>query len=332
MNLKNKKVFVTGASGFIGSHLVESLMDKNCDVTAFVHYNSFNNWGWLNALSVRKIKELKVISGDIRNIDSVKKAFENIDVVFHLAALVGIPYSYVSPHSYVDTNIKGTFNILEAAGEKGCSKILITSTSEVYGTAKYAPINEEHPLQAQSPYSATKIAADKIAESFYRSFELPVAIVRPFNTYGPRQSARAVIPTIISQLLSGKKEIKIGSLHPSRDFVFVKDTVNGFIEIAESNKTVGEEINIATQKQISIGDLVQKIINIINSSAKVIQDKERKRPQKSEVEKLIGSNEKIKRLTNWKVQYDLDRGLKETIRWFSDVNNLRLYKSEIYNV
>jgi len=257
---------------------------------------------------------------------------ENRDTVFHLAALIGIPFSYHSPDSYVDTNIKGTLNVLQAARLLKTERILVTSTSEVYGTAQYVPIDEKHPFQGQSPYSATKIGADRIAESFFRSFELPVTIVRPFNTYGPRQSARAVIPTIISQLLNGIEEIILGDLTPIRDFVYIKDTVNGFIEIAKSTKTIGEEINIATQSEISIGDLAQTIVNIINPQAKIICDKQRIRPEKSEVKRLCGSNEKLKKLTNWQQMYSLKDGLKETIDWFSNKENLIRYKAGIYNV
>ncbi|MCX5782690.1 MAG: SDR family NAD(P)-dependent oxidoreductase, partial [Elusimicrobia bacterium] len=255
MSLKGKKVIVTGSDGFIGSHLVEELLLEGCKVKAFVFYNSFNSWGWLDTLPKEKLEKIEIFAGDVRDPNGVKEALKGMEVVFHLAALIGIPFSYHSPDSYIDTNIKGTLNILQASRQHECERILVTSTSEVYGTAKYVPIDEKHPFQGQSPYSASKIGADRIAESFYRSFELPVTIVRPFNTYGPRQSARAVIPTIITQLLSGKKEIRLGSLQPTRDMVFVKDTVRGFIEIAKSDKTIGEEINIATQNEISVGDL-----------------------------------------------------------------------------
>lgn len=332
MDLRNKRVLVTGADGFIGSHLVEHLIEEGCHVRAFVYYNSFNSWGWLDTMDKSTLGKIEVFTGDIRDPNGVRKAMENVEVVFHLAALIAIPFSYHSPDSYVDTNIKGTLNILQAARDFKCGKILITSTSEVYGTAVYVPINEKHPFQGQSPYSATKIGADRLAESFWRSFYLPVTIVRPFNTFGPRQSARAVIPTIITQLLSGKNEIKLGSKHPTRDFVFVKDTVNGFAEIAKSEKTVGEEINIASQKEISIGELAQKIINIINPGALIISEDQRIRPQKSEVERLLGSNQKLKSLTNWKQKFSFDEGLKQTIEWFRAGNNLKRYKSEIYNL
>lgn len=325
-----KKVLVTGADGFIGSHLVEGLLEKGYDVKAFTMYNSFNTWGWLDTLPKEKLDQIEVFCGDIRDPNGVREAMKGVDGVFHLAALIAIPFSYHSPDSYVDTNIKGTLNVLQAARGSEPEKILITSTSEVYGTAKYVPIDEKHPFQGQSPYSATKIGADRLAESFYRSFNLPVSIVRPFNTYGPRQSARAVIPTIISQLLSGKEEIKLGSLTPTRDFNYVKDTVAGFIAIAESEKTVGEEINIATQKEISIGELVQVIIEQINPGARVICDEDRLRPAKSEVNRLLGSNEKIRKLTDWAPKYTFEQGIAETIEWIKQ--NLASYKSDIYNM
>lgn len=332
MNLENKKILVTGADGFIGSHLVETLVDKGYDVKAFVYYNSFNSWGWLDSLSKEKLAKIEIFTGDVRDPNGVRTAIKGCDVVFHLAALIAIPYSYHSPDSYVDTNIKGTLNVLQACRDLGVEKLLVTSTSEVYGTALYVPIDEKHPKQGQSPYSASKIGADFMAESFYRSFDLPVTIVRPFNTFGPRQSARAVIPTIITQLLSGKTEIKLGAIHPTRDLLFVKDTANGFVEIAKSDKTNGEEINIATNSEITIGDLAQKIITLINPAAKIITDGERLRPEKSEVERLFGDNSKIMNLTNWKPQYNLDKGLEETIAWFSQKENLVQYKADIYNV
>ncbi len=332
MKLSNQNILVTGADGFIGSHLVEGLLGQGCRVRAFVYYNSFNHWGWLDTLSPRKLEKIEVFSGDIRDPNGVQQAVEGVDIVFHLAALIAIPFSYHSPDSYVDTNIKGTLNVLQAGKREKCKKIIITSTSEVYGTAQYVPIDEKHPYQGQSPYSATKIAADRIAESFYRSFNLPVCIARPFNTFGPRQSARAVIPTVITQLLSGARQIKLGSLHPTRDLLFVKDTVDGFIEIAKSDKTIGEEVNIATQSEISIGHLAKKIINAINPKAQIITDRVRIRPQKSEVERLLGCNEKIKKLTRWRQRYTLDEGLRETIAWFKIGENLKRYKNEIYNV
>ncbi len=332
MELKNKKVLLTGADGFIGSHLVERLLQEGATVKAFVYYNSFNNWGWLDTFSKETLSKIEIFSGDIRDPYGVKEAMKGCDVVFHLAALIAIPYSYHSPDSYVDTNIKGTLNIVQAAKELNIEKILVTSTSEVYGTALYVPIDEKHPKQGQSPYSATKIGADHLADSFYRSFNLPVTIVRPFNTFGPRQSARAVIPTIITQLLNGKEEIKLGALHPTRDLLFVKDTVNGFVEIAKSDSLIGHEVNIATNSEITVGDLAQNLINIINPNAKIVSDDIRLRPEKSEVERLFGSNEKILQHTNWKQKYSLEEGLKETIEWFKDSNNLKLYKADIYNV
>lgn len=332
MNLKGKRVLVTGSEGFIGSHLTEALLELDCNVRAFIFYNCFNSWGWLDSFAKSQRDQIDVFTGDIRDFNRVREALRGIDIVFHLAALIGIPFSYHAPESYVATNIMGTLNLLQAAINSGIEKILVTSTSEVYGTAQYTPIDEEHPRQGQSPYAATKIGADYIAESFYRSFNLPVVIVRPFNTYGPRQSARAVIPTIITQLLSGGKEVKLGALHPTRDLVFVKDTVEGFIEIAKSDKTVGKEINIATQTEISIGDLANKIIKIINPSAQIVTDEARIRPDNSEVERLLGSNKKIKELTGWKQKFTIDEGLKNTIEWFRNKENIKLYKPDIYNV
>ena len=325
-----KKVLVTGADGFIGSHLTESLLEKGYDVKAFTYYNSFNTWGWLDTLPKEKLNQIEVFSGDIRDPNGVREAMKGVDQVFHLAALIAIPFSYHSPDSYVDTNIKGTLNVLQAARDLGTDKIMVTSTSEVYGTAQYVPIDEKHPFQGQSPYSATKIGADRLAESFYRSFNLPVAIVRPFNTFGPRQSARAVIPTIITQLLAGKEEIKLGSLTPTRDFNYVKDTAAGFIAIAESDKTIGQEINIATQREISIGDLAKEIIAQINPDAKIVCDEQRLRPEKSGVNCLLGANAKIKELTDWKQQYTFEQGIAETITWIRQ--NMATYKTDIYNV
>lgn len=324
------KVLVTGADGFIGSHLTEALLEKGYDVKAFTMYNSFNTWGWLDTFPKDKLKEIEVFCGDVRDPNGVKEAMKGVDKVFHLAALIAIPFSYHSPDSYVDTNIKGTLNVLQAARELETSRVLITSTSEVYGTAQYVPIDEKHPYQGQSPYSATKIGADRLAESFYRSFNLPISIVRPFNTYGPRQSARAVIPTIITQLLSGQKEIKLGSLSPTRDFNYVKDTAAGFIAISESDKTIGEEINIATQTEISIGDLATEIIAQINPNARILCDEQRLRPEKSEVNRLLGSNEKIKELTNWSPKYTFSEGIRETIDWLR--SNITKYKTDIYNI
>lgn len=323
-------ILVTGSDGFIGSHLTERLVREGHQVKAFVFYNSFNAWGWLDSLPKEVLSKIEIFQGDIRDPNGVKQAMKGVDVVYHLAALIAIPFSYHSPDTYVDTNIKGTLNVLQAARELETSRVLITSTSEVYGTAQYVPIDELHPFQGQSPYSATKIGADRLAESFYRSFEIPITIVRPFNTYGPRQSARAVIPTIITQLLAGKKQIKLGSLTPTRDFNYVKDTVEGFIKIAEASNTIGEEINIATQQEISIGQLAEELIRQINPDAEIVCEEERLRPEKSEVNRLLGSNEKIMRLTEWKPIYSLAEGLAETIEFFQ--NNLDKYKVDIYNL
>lgn len=325
-----KKVLVTGADGFIGSHLVELLLEKGYSVKAFVYYNSFGSWGWLDTLEKEKKNEIEIFSGDIRDPNGVRTAMKDVVQVFHLAALIAIPFSYHSPDSYVDTNIKGTLNVLQAAKDLDLEKLMITSTSEVYGTAQYISIDENHPFQGQSPYSATKIGADRLAESFYRSFDLPVTIVRPFNTYGPRQSVRAVIPTIITQLLTGKDTIKLGSLKPTRDFNYVKDTAAGFVAIAESDRTIGQEINISTQQEISIGDLASVIINQINPKATIICDERRLRPEKSEVNQLLGCNVKIKELTDWKQQYTFEQGIAETIRWISQ--NIDRYKTDIYGI
>lgn len=323
-------IIITGADGFIGSHLTEQLIKSGNKIKAFVYYNSFNSWGWLDSLPRNILNEIEIIAGDIRDPYCVRQAIKGSDIVYHLAALIAIPYSYYSPDSYVDTNIKGTLNVLQAAKDFDVSRLLVTSTSEVYGTAKYVPIDELHPFQGQSPYAATKIGADRLAESFVKSFNMPITIVRPFNTYGPRQSARAIIPSLITQLLSGKESIEIGSIHPTRDFNFVKDTVNGFIEIAKSDKTIGEEINIATQTEISIKQLALQLIELINPNAYLVSDEKRFRPEMSEVERLYGSNEKIKKLTNWRPQYTLEKGLQETIQFME--SNLNKYKSDIFNV
>lgn len=325
-----KKVLVTGADGFIGSHLVEELIKDGYSVRAFVYYNSFNTWGWLDTFPKDLLDQIEVFPGDVRDPNAVREAMRGMDAVCHLAALIAIPYSYYAPDAYVDTNIKGTLNILQAARDLKLERVLVTSTSEVYGTAKYVPIDENHPFQGQSPYSATKIGADRLAESFYRSFDLPVSIVRPFNTFGPRQSARAVIPTIITQLLAGREEIKLGSLHPTRDFNYVKDTVRGFIEILKSDRTIGQEINIATQKEISIKELALELIRQINPEARIVCENERLRPGKSEVERLLGSNRKIMELTNWRPQYTFEEGIAETIEFLR--NNMDRYKVDIYNV
>lgn len=336
MNLKNKKILVTGADGFIGSHLTEELIRRGHDVRAFVLYNSFNSWGWLDHSEPAIKKDLDVFAGDIRDPHGVKQAMKGCDVVFHLAALIGIPYSYHSPDTYVDTNIKGTLNIVQAARELDISKVLHTSTSEVYGTARIVPITEEHPLQGQSPYSASKIGADQIAMSFYLSFNTPVSVVRPFNTYGPRQSARAVIPTVITQIAAGSRKIKLGALHPTRDFNYVKDTVNGFIAIAESEKTVGEFINIGSNYEVSIGDTVKMIAELMNAKLDIDTDAQRIRPENSEVERLWAENAKAKKLTNWKPAYaqrdGFKRGLQETIDWFINPDNLKQYKPGEYNI
>lgn len=324
------KVLVTGADGFIGSHLVEELVKDGYEVRAFVLYNSFNTWGWLDALPRETQDKIEVFTGDVRDSNAVRTAMEGMDAVLHLAALIAIPFSYYAPETYVDTNIKGTLNVLQAAKSMKTRRVLVTSTSEVYGTAQYVPIDEKHPYQGQSPYSATKIGADRLAESFYRSFNLPVTIVRPFNAFGPRQSARAVIPTIVTQLLSGRPEIKLGSLEPTRDFNYVKDIARGFIEILKSDKTIGEEINIATQREISIGQLAEELKKQINPKAKIVCDGQRLRPKNSEVERLLGDNSKIKLLTEWKPQYTFEEGLTETIAWLKD--NLDKYKVDIYNV
>lgn len=336
MNLKNRKILVTGADGFIGSHLTEQLVLRGYDVRAFVFYNSFNSWGWLDH-SPKDIKnQFEVFAGDIRDPHGVKKAVKGCDVIMHLAALIAIPYSYHSPDTYIDTNIKGTLNILQAARDLEVNKVVHTSTSEVYGTAQFVPITEKHPLQGQSPYSATKIGADHLALSFYRSFSIPVSIIRPFNTYGPRQSARAVIPTIITQIAAGQKEIHLGSLHPTRDFSYVNDTVKGFIAVAESDQALGEVINIGSNYEVSIRDLIQIITDIMKADIKIKTDDNRLRPEKSEVERLWADNSKAKQITGWQPEYagteGLKRGLQETIAWFSDSENLKLYKTDVYNL
>jgi NAD dependent epimerase/dehydratase len=332
MSLKQKKVLITGADGFIGSHLTEALVNQGYDVRAFVYYNSFNSYGWLDSISLKTKNQIEFFAGDIRDPNGVREAMKGVDIVFHLAALIAIPFSYHSPDSYIDTNVKGTLNIIQAAKDNQVSRVLVTSTSEVYGTAQFVPITELHPKQPQSPYSASKIGADAIADSFYRSFDLPLTIVRPFNTFGPRQSARAVIPAIISQLLNGAEQIKLGDITPTRDLLFVKDTVNGFLKIAECDKLIGHEVNIATQSEITIGELAQSLINQINPNAKIVSDSIRLRPEKSEVFRLFGSNEKLKSFTNWKQNYSIEEGLAETVEWFSQKENLQQYKSDIYNV
>jgi len=332
MNLVGRRVLVTGADGFIGSHLVEALLAAGCDVRAFVFYNSFNSRGWLDTLPPERQRSLDVFAGDVRDPHGVRTAMEGCDVVFHLAALIAIPFSYHSPDSYVDTNVKGTLNVLQAARQLGVARVLVTSTSEVYGTARYVPIDERHPFQGQSPYSATKIGADRLAEAFHRSFDTPVVIVRPFNTYGPRQSARAVIPTIITQLLDGATEIRLGSVGPTRDFTYVADTVRGFVALAQADGAVGEEVNIATGTEHAIGDVAALLIREVNPAARVVTDEERLRPDRSEVQRLVGENAKLVRLTGWRAEVDLEAGLRETVRWFREPANLARYKAWLYNL
>lgn len=336
MDLKNKKVLVTGADGFIGSHLVEKLIEDGVDVRAFVVYNSLGSWGWLDVLKPEVQKNIDIFLGDVRDPNGVKVAMQGCDVVLHLAALIAIPYSYHSPDTYVDTNIKGTLNILQAAKELGVEKVVQTSTSEVYGTARFVPITEEHPLQGQSPYSASKIGSDQIAMSFYNSFDVPVAIIRPFNTYGPRQSARAVIPTIITQIATGNKNIKLGAVSPTRDFNYVKDTVSGFISVAQSERSVGEVINIGSNYEVSIGETATLIAEVMGEKINIITDEERLRPEKSEVERLWCDNKKALELLGWKPNYGgkegFKKGLKETVEWFLNKENLKKYKADVYNI
>ena len=332
MDLKNKKILVTGSDGFIGSHLVEKLLEENCQIKAFVYYNSFNSWGWLDTFPKDKLKNIEIFAGDIRDPNGVRTAVKDIDIVFHLAALIGIPFSYHSPDSYIDTNIKGTLNILQAARDLNVEKIIVTSTSEVYGNAQYVPINENHPLQGQSPYSASKIGADKTAESFYRSFNVPVVIARPFNTYGPRQSARAVIPTIITQLLNGSKEVYLGSLHPTRDLNYVSDVCKAFIALAQCDNAIGREVNIGSGYEISIGDLAKLIISLINPEAEIVSENLRKRPEESEVERLVCDSSLIKELTGWETKISLNDGLWKTVEWFRSKDKLCNYKTDIYNI
>ena len=336
MKLKNKKILITGADGFIGSHLTEELVRRNLNVRALVLYNSFNSWGWLDHSPEDIRKNLEVFPGDIRDPHGIRKSMEGCDVVFHLAALIAIPYSYRSPASYVDTNIKGTLNILQAALELTVQRVIHTSTSEVYGTACFVPITEDHPLQGQSPYSASKIGADQIAMSYHASYDAPIAIIRPFNPYGPRQSARAVIPTIITQIASGKRRIKLGALHPTRDFSYIKDVVNGFIAVAESDRSIGEVINIGGNCEISIGDTAKMIAEVMETTIEVETDPNRIRPEKSEVERLWADNSKAQKLTGWVPAYGgiegLKAGIKETVDWFKNPDNLKLYKADLYNI
>lgn len=325
-----KKVLITGADGFIGSHLTELLVREGYSVNALSQYNSFNNWGWLEDVDCRD--SIHVLNGDVRDPHYCKHITKDIDVVFHLAALIAIPYSYVAPDSYVDTNVKGTLNICQASLENGVKRVIHTSTSEVYGTAQYVPIDENHPLQPQSPYSASKIGADAMAMSFYNAFNLPLTIVRPFNTYGPRQSARAVIPTIISQIASGKKQIKLGDTTPTRDFNYVADTCDGFLALARCQESVGQTVNIGSNYEISVGDTLELIRELMDSDVEFLTDEQRLRPEKSEVFRLWCDNKKIRKLTGFEPKYSLREGLKATIDWFTKPENLAKYKSDIYNV
>ncbi len=323
------RALVTGADGFIGSHLVELLLENGYTVRALSQYNSFNYWGWLDGMSH---PNLEVVTGDVRDAHYCKYITKEIDVIFHLAALIAIPYSYVAPDSYVDTNVRGTLNICQAAKENGVKRVLITSTSEVYGTAQYVPIDEKHPKQPQSPYSASKIGADAMAMSFYNAFELPVTIVRPFNTYGPRQSARAIIPTIITQIANGERKIQLGDLRPTRDFNFVKDTCRGFLMLSKCDEAIGQEVNISSNYEISMRDTLELIAKIMRADVEFIEDKQRLRPKNSEVFRLWGDNTKIKSLTGFEPNYTIEEGLRETVEWFTKPENLAKYKSNIYNV
>ena len=328
--MNNSKVLITGADGFIGSHLTEMLVAKGYKIKALSQYNSFNNWGWLEDINCKD--QIEVLTGDIRDPHYCKYITKDVDIIFHLAALIAIPYSYVAPDSYVDTNVKGTLNICQAAKENGNIRVIHTSTSEVYGTAQYVPIDEKHPLQPQSPYSATKIAADAMAKSFYNAFELPVTIARPFNTYGPRQSARAVIPTIITQIANGMKEIKLGDVSPTRDFNYVEDTCQGFLALAESDETIGQTVNIGSNFEISVGDTLNIIKELMGSDVKFVADEQRIRPEKSEVFRLWCDNTQIEKLTGFQPQVDIREGLQRTINWFTSEDRLSKYKAGIYNV
>lgn len=336
MKLAGKKILVTGADGFIGSHLVEHLVRTGNDVRAFVCYNSFNSWGWLDDSPGEIRNSLDVFAGDVRDPSGVRAAMQDCDVVLHLAALIAIPYSYHSPDTYVDTNVKGTLNIVQAARDLGVERVVHTSTSEVYGTARFVPITEEHPLQGQSPYSASKIGADQIAGSFYTSFGTPVTTIRPFNTYGPRQSARAVIPTIISQIAKGERRICLGAVSPTRDFNYVADTVAGFVALAECDAAVGEVVNVGSNFEISIGDTASEIAQLMGADIEIVTDEQRMRPEKSEVERLWADNAKAREMAGWTPQYGgrdgFRSGLAETIEWFTDPANLRRYKTDVYNI
>ncbi len=332
MILRGKKVLVTGACGFIGSHLVEALQDAGCSVRAFVFYDPNNHWGWLDHLPSQRIADLDVIAGDVRDAGAVRRAATGIDVIFHLAALISIPYSYVAPESYVDTNVKGTLNVLSAARDVGVERLLVTSSSEVYGSAQYVPIDEAHPRQGQSPYSASKIGADMLTESFVRSFSLPAVTIRPFNTFGPRQSPRAIIPAIMTQLLSGKDEIELGYLRATRDFNFVLDTVQAFLAIAASEATNGREINIATQTEVSIEALARLLIERIRPQAVIRSSQGRLRPEKSEVQRLCGSSRLLRELTEWHPQHTFEEGINDTIEWYRQPENRKMFKADLYNV
>jgi NAD dependent epimerase/dehydratase len=336
MKLTGKKVLVTGADGFIGSHLTEHLVALGADVRAFVYYNSFNSWGWLDEADAAVRRALDVFPGDIRDPNGVRTAMKDCDVVLHLAALIAIPYSYHSPDTYVDTNVKGTLNVVQAARDLGVERVVHTSTSEVYGTARFVPITEEHPLQGQSPYSASKIGADQIATSFHLSFGTPVSVIRPFNTYGPRQSSRAVIPTIITQIAAGARELRLGAVHPTRDFNFVADTVRGFVAVAECDQAVGRVVNVGSNFEITVGDTARMIAEVMQSEVEITSDEQRLRPAASEVERLWADNTLARELAGWSPQYagrdGLRRGLAETVEWFRNPDNLRRYKAGLYNV
>lgn len=332
MDLRGARVVVTGADGFIGSHLVEALVGHGAQVKAFCYYNSFNSWGWLDSVPSEVMDGVEVFMGDIRDPNGVRTALRDADAVFHLAALIGIPFSYHSPDSYVDTNVRGTLNVLQAARDLQLGRVVVTSTSEVYGTAQYVPIDEKHPRQGQSPYSASKIGADAMAESFFRSFDLPVTIVRPFNTYGPRQSARAVIPTIATQLLGGASSIRLGSLHPTRDLTYVSDTCAGFIALGECDAAVGRDVNLGTGHEISIGELARTIMRVTGLEAEIVTDDERLRPEKSEVERLLSDPTLAGQLSGWSARVSLEEGLAHVVEWLRDPENLARYKWGVYNV
>jgi len=331
MNLENKKVLITGSDGFIGSHLVERFLKENCKVKAFIYYNSFYRWGWLDYLPKEQLSKIEIFPGDIRDQNAVRSAVKDVDIICHLAALIGIPYSYIAPECYIDTNVKGTLNIIQAAKDLNTKKVIITSTSETYGSALYVPIDEKHPYQPQSPYSASKIGADHISMSFYYSFRLPLSIIRPFNTYGPRQSARAIIPTIITQILQKKKEIELGNLFPTRDFTYVLDVCEAYIKMCQKDDIEGEIINIGSSSEISIKDLVNKIKILLNSDVHIVSKDKRIRPEKSEVKRLFADTKKAFKLLDWKPNYSLTEGLKLTIKWFSKEENLKRYKL-MYNI